>query len=186
MVTSLWFKFLISLVNSFLPGTIISAAAEGVGALKSATKSAMVKSIWCPTAETMGILLAKIARATFSSLKAHKSSKEPPPLPTISTSTALNWLNSSRACAISSAAPSPWTRTGLRISSMAGFLLPAIFIMSRMAAPVAEVTMPILWGNSGMGFLCSSSNKPSLKSFSFNCWKANSNLPMPTGWMSSR
>ena len=32
-----------------------SAAADGVGALKSATKSAIVKSVSCPTAEIIGI-----------------------------------------------------------------------------------------------------------------------------------
>jgi hypothetical protein len=32
-----------------------SAAAEGVGALKSATKSAIVKSVSCPTADIIGI-----------------------------------------------------------------------------------------------------------------------------------
>ena len=35
--------------------TINSAAAEGVGARKSATKSLMLKSISCPTALTIGI-----------------------------------------------------------------------------------------------------------------------------------
>jgi hypothetical protein len=56
-----------------------SAAAEGVGARRSATKSAMVTSVSWPTALTTGIRLAKIARATRSSLKLHKSSSEPPP-----------------------------------------------------------------------------------------------------------
>ena len=35
-------------------GTASSAAADGVGALKSATKSAIVKSVSCPTAEITG------------------------------------------------------------------------------------------------------------------------------------
>jgi hypothetical protein len=63
------------------------AAAEGVGARRSATKSAMVTSVSWPTALTT-MRLAKIARATRSSLKLHKSSSEPPPRPTISTHTA--------------------------------------------------------------------------------------------------
>ena len=56
-----------------------SAAADGVGARRSATKSAMLKSISWPTAETTGTALAWIARATVSSLNAHRSSSEPPP-----------------------------------------------------------------------------------------------------------
>ena len=58
---------------------MISAAALGVAARTSATKSAIVKSISWPTAETIGIADSKIARATTSSLNAHKSSSEPPP-----------------------------------------------------------------------------------------------------------
>ena len=39
----------------------------------------MVVSVSCPTAEIIGILLAYIALATDSSLKGHKSSRDPPP-----------------------------------------------------------------------------------------------------------
>ena len=67
-------------------GTAISAAPVGVGALKSATKSAIVKSISCPTALIVGTLHSYIARATISSLNGHKSSIEPPPRPTINVS----------------------------------------------------------------------------------------------------
>ena len=37
------------------PMEVIKAAAEGIGALKSATKSEIVKSVSCPTAEMIGI-----------------------------------------------------------------------------------------------------------------------------------
>ncbi len=47
----------------------------------SATKSAMVKSTSCPTAEIIGMAEACIARATVSELKAARSSMEPPPRP---------------------------------------------------------------------------------------------------------
>ena len=86
--------------------TASSAAAEGVGALKSATKSAMVKSVSCPTAEITGVLHSKIARATISSLKAQRSSMDPPPRPTMITSTPASssiWI----PFTILSAAPSP-------------------------------------------------------------------------------
>src|SRR6266403_1350815 len=64
------------------------------------------------TPEIAGISEAKMARATISSLKAHKSSIEPPPRATISTSTSFLALKNFSALTISSAEPSPWTRTG--------------------------------------------------------------------------
>ena len=72
--------------NSSRAGTAISAAAVGVGALLSETKSAIVVSVSCPTALIIGIRQENIARATDSSLNAHRSSIEPPPRPTMSTS----------------------------------------------------------------------------------------------------
>lgn len=76
-VSSLWLSVLDSLqtdLQLFQTGTIISAAAVGVAARTSATKSAMVVSVSCPTAETTGIRDWWILRATTSSLKAHNSS----------------------------------------------------------------------------------------------------------------
>ena len=57
------------------PSVNNSAAALGVAARKSATKSLIVKSISWPTAETTGNSELKIARATTSSLNAQRSSK---------------------------------------------------------------------------------------------------------------
>lgn len=59
--------------------TANSAAADGVGARKSDTKSIMVKSVSCPTADMTGVLQLNTSLATHSSLNAHKSSIEPPP-----------------------------------------------------------------------------------------------------------
>ena len=73
--------------RSAATGTAISAAAEGVGARRSATKSAMVKSVSCPTAEITGTRQAAMARASPSSLKHHRSSSEPPPRARMTTST---------------------------------------------------------------------------------------------------
>ncbi len=56
-----------------------SAAAVGVGARRSAQKSAMVKSVSWPTPLTSGTGLCTMVRASCSSLKAHRSSIEPPP-----------------------------------------------------------------------------------------------------------
>src|SRR5699024_11518982 len=68
-------------------GVAISAAADGVGALISATKSHIVKSVSCPTADIIGIFELKTSLATISSLNDQSSSIEPPPLPTIIMST---------------------------------------------------------------------------------------------------
>ena len=72
--------------HSSASGTTSSAAADGVGARTSAAKSAIVKSISWPTPLTTGIGEATMARATRSSLKAQRSSSEPPPRARISTS----------------------------------------------------------------------------------------------------
>ena len=58
---------------------INSAATDGVGALTSATKSEIVKSISCPIAETMGIGKDLIERAIDSVLNTERSSRDPPP-----------------------------------------------------------------------------------------------------------
>ena len=73
-------------LTSVMSGTAKSAAAVGVGALLSATKSEMVKSISWPTALITGISHAYISRATISSLNDHRSSMLPPPRPTINVS----------------------------------------------------------------------------------------------------
>ena len=73
--------------NSLAWRTTISAACDGVAARTSATKSAMVVSVSWPIAAITGTGHAAIARATTSSLKAQRSSSDPPPRPTITTST---------------------------------------------------------------------------------------------------
>src|SRR6266481_1306915 len=108
------------LSNSRRVWTTSSAAADGVEARTSATKSAMVKSVSWPTPEITGISEAKIARATISSLKDHKSSMEPPPRARISASTNFPLLKNFSALTISSAEPSPGTRTGKTVRCTLG------------------------------------------------------------------
>ena len=62
--------------KSILYGTANSIAADGVGALTSQTKSAIVKSVSWPTEEMMWIADSKIDRETISSLKFHFRGKE--------------------------------------------------------------------------------------------------------------
>ncbi len=90
-------------------GVTAAAAAVGVGARTSATKSQIVKSVSWPTPDTTGSADSNTARATTSSLNAHRSSIEPPPRPTISTSTSARSFAVRIACAMSAAAPSPCT-----------------------------------------------------------------------------
>lgn len=91
-----------------------SAAADGVGALRSATKSAIVKSVSCPTALIIGICEAAIVRASFSPLNAQRSSIEPPPRPIINTSGASSVmrLKYSMPDITDASAPSPCTSAG--------------------------------------------------------------------------
>ena len=72
--------------NSRRTGTAISAAAVGVGARASETKSIKVVSVSCPTAEISGMSLSEAARATASSLNPQRSSIDPPPRATINKS----------------------------------------------------------------------------------------------------
>ena len=75
-------------------------------------KIGIVTSVSWPTAEITGTGDAAIARATISSLKAQRSSIDPPPRPTMMTSTPLTRPMAFRPRAISPAASSPWTRAG--------------------------------------------------------------------------
>ena len=148
-----------------MSGTINSAAALGVGARKSATKSQIVKSISWPTAETIGRAEWKIARATISSLNSHKSSMLPPPRVTTMRSTRANTslgvASSRMATAISCAAPVPCTRTGLIRICNHGARRRSTFSISRMAAPLGDVTIPMRCGNFGNGRFRSGANNPS-------------------------
>ena len=161
-------------------GTASSAAADGVGALKSATKSAIVKSVSCPTAEITGNSELYIALATISSLNGHKSSSEPPPLAKIMTSASFFSFIKFIASTIFSAAPSPCTGTGNNFIYTFGFLLVDTLIISLITAPVFDVSTPIHFGISGIFFLWFWSNKPSLESLAFNSSYALYKLPRPS------
>ena len=162
-----------------------SAAAEGVGARISDTKSAMVKSVSWPTEEITGTSDANIALATISSLNAHKSSMEPPPRPRMIISALPQSFASFRDLTISSAANSPCTNVGNTAIFTRGSLLFAIWIISRTAAPVGDVITAMVFTCSGSSRLKSGSKRPSAASFSFICSKAICKAPMPTGCRNS-
>ncbi len=152
--------------------------------------SAMLKSTSWPTALTTGSSLAAIARATISSLKAHRSSSEPPPRPTIRASRATlpsrcQRLARSMASAISRAAPSPWTATGRIETWMEGQRRARTVRISWMAAPVGEVMTPRCEAASGRGRLRAWSNRPSLSSRALSFSKAACSAPAPACSMCS-
>ena len=129
-------------------GTAHSAAAVGVGQRLSAAKSMSVVSVSWPTAEINGMALAAAARTTISSLKPQRSSRLPPPRATMITSgrgigpPIAMALKPAIAAATSAALVSPWTRTG-QTRTRRGKRSLKRCSMSRITAPVGEVTTPI-------------------------------------------
>ncbi|MPM84275.1 hypothetical protein SDC9_131346 [bioreactor metagenome] len=159
--------------RSALSGVANSAAAVGVGARRSAAKSVRVKSTSCPTPLMTGTQLAATARTTPSSLKAHRSSIDPPPRAMRITSIPGSAFNRVNARMSSAGAASPCTAAGEMTTSASGYRRLSVFSMSCNAAPVGEVTMPIFAGAGGNRRLRSVSNKPSASSCAFrrkNSW----------------
>ena len=103
-----------------------------------------------------------MARATRSSLKAHRSSIEPPPRPVMMTSPIFHLSAYRMAPAISGGASAPCTRTGSKITLAKGYRRRRIRIISWTAAPAEDVTTAMRSGNRGSGFLWASSKSPSL------------------------
>lgn len=111
-------------------GVISSAAAEGVGALLSATKSAIVKSISCPIPVIMGVLDFAMLCARVSELKHQRSSLLPPPRVMSIVSMFLRDWAIWRLLITDSSALGPWTIAGIIIILTIGYLLLSTFVMS--------------------------------------------------------
>lgn len=176
-------------VRSARTGTAFSAAPVGVGARRSDAKSMRVVSVSCPTAEMIGIVLSAVARTTFSSLKAMRSSSEPPPRAIMSRSGRGNVdpsiaLKPLIAFVIWFAAPSPWTSTGQTMTWL-GMRSARRWRMSRITAPVGEVTTPMVLGRKGSGFFRSSANNPSSASFLRRSSSILRSAPSPASSMDS-
>ena len=110
--------------------------------------------------------MAATARATRSLLNAHRSSIEPPPRPTISTSTGRRRTRLSAEHTDASAL-APWTWAGTTISSATGQRRAMTAWMSRSAAPSGLVTTAMRFGNSGRRRFRAGSSSPSLVSAAF-------------------
>src|SRR3989442_1590916 len=166
-------------MSSVASGETSSAAALGVAARTSATKSTIVTSVSWPIALTTGAREAATARASPSSLKHHRSSSDPPPRATMTTSTrsAMN----ARARRRLAGASGPWTRAGAITMCAIGYRRRKIVTMSCTTAPISEVTTPIFSGNDGSGRFRAASNRPSAASFLRVFWYAAQNAPTPAG-----
>ena len=154
---------------------------------RSAAKSASVVSVSCPTAEMIGMLHAAIARTTTSSLNDHRSSIEPPPRATMTRSGRVSGGIASKprtAAATSSADPAPCTLTG-HTSTCVGQRSSSRWRMSRMTAPVGEVTTPIRRGRYGRRFLAEAANSPSPANLAFNFSSSAISAPSPASSMRS-
>ena len=103
-----------------MSGATSSAAAEGVGARTSATRSDKVVLVSWPIPDTTGAWLVYIALTTISSLKADNSSIAPPPQATITTSIELNSFSFSSAATMLFGASGPCTKVGERTISVTG------------------------------------------------------------------
>ena len=149
--------------SSARTGTAISAAAVGVGARRSAAKSHRLVSVSCPTAEMIGIEHAATARTTASSLNAHRSSIDPPPRATMTRSGARLPPASRRTRAPPPRSPpprpSPCTFTG-QTSTWLGQRSARRWRISRITAPVGDVTTPMVRGRNGSGCLARGVEQP--------------------------
>ncbi len=109
-------------------------------ARRSATRSVSEMSVSCPTAEIVGTRTAARARQTASLLNAARSSRPPPPRPTMQTSMPGIRFTSRSARASACTAPSPCTRALTTTIRQQGHRLPTTVMMSRSAAPAVLVT----------------------------------------------
>jgi len=166
-------KSLTAAFNSASTGVATSAAAVGVGARRSETKSMSVVSVSWPTALISGIVQAATVRASASSLNGQRSSTEPPPRATISTSGRGIAPPASRAskpriaAATWAAAASPCTTTGQTMTRH-GQRSRMRCRMSRITAPVGLVITPTTAGIEGRGCFRSGANRPSAASRPFS------------------
>ncbi len=134
--------------------------------------------------------LAAAARASRSSLKAQRSSTEPPPRATIRTSgrgmapAPCIRLKPSMAAITWGEACSPWTTTG-QTTTRQGQRSRMRCRMSRITAPVGLVITPTTSGMLGRGRLRDASNRPSACSFAFSFSSWARRAPTPAGSMVS-
>ena len=145
----------------------------------------MVISVWCPTAEIIGIFDEWISRATNSLLNDHKSSIEPPPRHNIRASTSFLWFAILRESIIPCDAALPWTGVGYTIILKDLFRLPKVVITSLNTEASGYVITPIQLGWTGKDFFLSSSKRPSESNFCLSLLNSANNYQL-SAWKISR
>ena len=162
----------------------------------------MVKSVSCPTPLTTGTGLAAMVRASGSSLKAHRSSIEPPPrtsrMRSIGGAPALRAKLACGACPdcasrysfcsawdSSAGAPTPCTAAGTSSTGMCGTRRARVLSTSCSAAAPRDVTRQMPRGSAGSGRLRAGSNRPSACSRAFSRRNCSNSAPWPARCMVS-
>ena len=169
-------------------GTHSSAATDGVAARTSAANSASVTSVSWPTPTTMGTGNAAMARTTASSLKAHRSSIEPPPRARMTTSAArpvggvgpAAQAPQRRArCSPGRPGPAPGRRSRgpARRPAPGDDLAHVVEHGARQAGADADRPRP-----RGSGRLRLPSNRPSCVSCALSASNRSARSPKPAGW----
>ena len=159
-------------------GLTASAAAVGVEARTSATMSAMDVSGSCPMPVTTGTGHAAIARASASSLKGMRSSNEPPPR-TTSTTSAPTAHTLRMPSTMPAGAPAPSTGTPATSTRASGKRRRSVRSTSWTAAPRGEVTRPMEAGSCGSARLRAASMSPSACSLLARLATWRRRLPSP-------
>ena len=167
-------------------GATSSAAAVGVGARRSAQKSAMVKSVSCPTPLISGTGLCTMVWARVSSLNAHRSSIAPPPRTSRMASIGgrapgccAQAYNCCRAATSEAGACSPCTSAGASTTGTCGARRCRAVTTSCSAAAPSEVTTPMPRGMAGSRRLRCASNRPCACRRSFRRRNCSIQLPWP-------
>ena len=118
-------------------------------------------SVSCPTAEMVGTRTAASARHTASALNAERSSRPPPPRPTMQHSiSAIRFTNPSARTSASTALP-PCTRASTTSRRAEGHRRRATVMMSCSAAPSVLVTTATVPASGGSARFRAASNSPS-------------------------
>ena len=129
---------------------------------------------------------AATARATRSLLNVHRSSLEPPPRPTMTTSSPAMRPIARNAAQISASAPSPCTRVGTTSSSATGQRRSTTATMSVSAAASGLVMTAMRCAYAGSGRLRAGSSRPSFASAALAFSNATCHSPPASVESSSR
>ena len=163
-------------------GTTISAAAVGVGARRSATKSAMVKSTSCPTADTIGSARRRDRARDAFLVEATRGPRASRRRARRSAPRGRDGRSGRRSPAqMSLRRPDALHAHGRTTTCSAGQRERRMTRMSWSAAPESAVAIPIARREERQRPLAASSKSPSAARRAFSCSKASCSAPRPCG-----